>query len=395
MDITRILKRLENLSIRIDNLDEFDVSVSGIYEIRCITTNKRYIGQAEMLYDRFIELNGYLMKAWKQYSENENFEIHAKNRYLIHSFIKHGPKNFVFHIIENCPIEQLNERETYWISYYDTYKDKTKGWNLTPGGSNSDTISHHPDKENIRKRLSIAGIGHEVSQETRDKISRAQKGIPKSEKTKRNISKSQRGKKMPQSYVDMMKQRMKGEGNPMYGIKGKEHPLYGIPRSEETKQKISEAHSGWIPSEETRKQMSESHKGKKLLEEHKRKIGEKSKGRKHTEEAKRKISEAHKGVKRGPLSDEHKTKMSASLIGHKTTEETKKKISVANKGRKPSKQAMEASAKARREKADYLHTGIDNILEIAYQYNPKLKKLPWSKKWEIINRIANELSSNV
>lgn len=43
--------------------------------------------------------------------------------------------------------------------------------------------------------------------------------------------------------------------------------------------------------------------------------------------------------------------MSASLTGHETTEETKKKISIANKGRKPSKQAMEASAKARREKS--------------------------------------------
>lgn len=84
---------------------------------------------------------------------------------------------------------------------------------------------------------------------------------------------------MPQSYVDMMKQRMKGEGNPMYGIKGKENPLYGIPRSGKTKQKISEARTGWIPSKETRKRMSESHIGKKHSEEHRRKIGEKSKGR--------------------------------------------------------------------------------------------------------------------
>lgn len=395
MNMKRILKRLGNLSIKIDNLDEFVVSSSGIYEIKCIVTNKRYIGQAEMLYDRFIEHNGYLMKAWKQHLENENVKVYAKNRYLVHSFIKYGPENFVFHIIENCTIEQLNERETYWISYYNTYKDKPKGWNLTPGGSNSDTISHHPDKENIRKKLSIAGMGHEVTQETRNKISQAQKGIPKSEELKEKFKITQRGKKMPQSYIDMMRQRMKGEGNPMYGIRGKDNPLYGIPRSEETKKKISEARSGWVPTEKTRQRMSESHIGKKLSEEHKRKIGEKSKGRKHTEEAKRKISEAHKGIKLGPLSDEHKAKMSASLTGHETSEETRQKISAANKGRKPSLQTMQASAKARKEKAEYMHKGIDNVLNIAYQCNPKLNKLCWRAKWELIQEIANELDTEV
>ena len=389
------MNKYNNLSIKIENHNEFDLSSSGIYEIRCIVTNKRYIGQAFHLYERLKNHNWYLMKAWQQKQNNEYVDTRGINKYLVHSFIKHGPNMFVIRIIENCPEEQLNERETYWISYYDTYKDKTKGWNLTPGGSNSDTLSYHPDKEKIRKKLSESLQGHEVSQETRDKISRAQKGVTKSEEQKEKYRIAQQGKKMPQSYVDMMKQRMKGEGNPMYGIKGKEHPLYGIPRSEETKQKISEARTGWNPSEETRERMSESHKGKKLTEEHKRKISEKSKGRKHTEESKQKIAASKLGVKRGPLSDEQKAKMSASLTGHVTSEETKKKISVANKGRKPSKQAMEASAKSRKEKAEYMHKGIDNILDIVYQCNPKLKKLPWLKKWELINKIANELNSNV
>ena len=389
------MNKLMNISIKIENPDEYDLTSSGIYEIRCIVTNKRYIGQAFHLYERLKEHNAYLMKAWNKKQNNEYVDTKGVNRYLVHSFLKYGPDKFVICIIENCSIEQLNEHETYWISYYDTYKDKSKGWNLTPGGSNSDTLSHHPDKENIRKRLSIAGMGHEVTQETRDKISQAQIGKEYSEEYKKKISEGRKGVPMPQSYVDMMRQRMKGEGNPMYGIRGKDNPLYGIPRSEETKKKISEARSGWIPTEKTRQRMSESHIGKKLSEEHKRKIGEKSKGRKHTEEAKRKISEAHKGIKLGPLSDEHKAKMSASLKGHETSEETRQKISAANKGRKPSLQTMQASAKARKEIAEYMHKGIDNVLNIAYQCNPKLKKLCWRAKWELIQEIANELNTEV
>jgi hypothetical protein len=44
---------------------------------------------------------------------------------------KYGIKNFDFNILEVCSIEQLDERERYWISYYDSYNN---GYNRTPGG---------------------------------------------------------------------------------------------------------------------------------------------------------------------------------------------------------------------------------------------------------------------
>jgi hypothetical protein len=50
-----------------------------------------------------------------------------------------------------------------------------------------------------------------------------------------------------------MKQRMKGENN----------PSYGIPCSEERKQKIREKHLGRKPSQETRDKMSKTRKGKR------------------------------------------------------------------------------------------------------------------------------------
>ena len=57
-------------------------------------------------------------------------------------------------------INKLEEREKYWINYYNTYKDKTKGYNETPGGNGSGMPGElsaraklsNNDVYNIRKR---------------------------------------------------------------------------------------------------------------------------------------------------------------------------------------------------------------------------------------------------
>ena len=43
---------------------------------------------------------------------------------------KYGIENFTFEIVEQCGIEQLDERERYWINYYDSFEN---GYNQTPG----------------------------------------------------------------------------------------------------------------------------------------------------------------------------------------------------------------------------------------------------------------------
>lgn len=45
--------------------------------------------------------------------------------------------NYVFELIEDCKgltRKEMCEREKYWIAHYQTYGDKNKGYNLTPGG---------------------------------------------------------------------------------------------------------------------------------------------------------------------------------------------------------------------------------------------------------------------
>jgi len=44
---------------------------------------------------------------------------------------KHGEKNFKFEVIEECLVEEINSRETYWIDYHDTFHN---GYNSSMGG---------------------------------------------------------------------------------------------------------------------------------------------------------------------------------------------------------------------------------------------------------------------
>lgn len=46
---------------------------------------------------------------------------------------KVGIENFDFIILEECSIAELDEKEQYWIDYYDSIKN---GYNLLPGGQN-------------------------------------------------------------------------------------------------------------------------------------------------------------------------------------------------------------------------------------------------------------------
>lgn len=76
--------------------------------------------------------------------------------------------------------------------------------------------------------------------------------------------------------------------------KGKNNPNYGKVTSEETRQKLSEAHKGKIVSDETRRKLSEAGKGRIVSDETRRKLSEARKGRKVSDETRRKMSEARK-----------------------------------------------------------------------------------------------------
>lgn len=91
--------------------------ICGIYKITAKHNGKVYIGQSIDIYNRW---RGH----WKQVRNGDSDYIHNAMR-------KHGKDGFIYEIVERCPQDVINEREKYWIEYYDSYNN---GYNLTTGG---------------------------------------------------------------------------------------------------------------------------------------------------------------------------------------------------------------------------------------------------------------------
>jgi group I intron endonuclease len=113
--------------------------IIGIYKITS-PSNRIYIGES-------LDVNKRLL----HYSALKNCKSQTK---LYRSFIKHGVKNHVFEIIEECEIENLYCRERYWQDHYDVLN----------GGLNC-RLSNCED---------VKGV---MSYETRQKLSNAQKQL--------------------------------------------------------------------------------------------------------------------------------------------------------------------------------------------------------------------------
>lgn len=91
----------------------------GIYRIENLVNHKSYVGQSIDIYDR-----------WRDHKWALNNKQH-NNKHLVRSWHKYKEYNFDFTILELCSEDQLNDREVYWIEYYDSYYDS---YNQTKGG---------------------------------------------------------------------------------------------------------------------------------------------------------------------------------------------------------------------------------------------------------------------
>ena len=194
-----------------------------IYLILNLINGKMYIGQTKFS----------LMKRWKNHIAHSR---DGRDTYFANTIKKYGSKSFwLFTIEENLSLEEANEREEFWIKYYDTC-NKTHGYNLQSGGKNR----FH------------------------------------SEESKLKIGEKSKGRKHTEDFKIYISERMKEN----------KHSLGNI-TSEETKIKLSEALKDRKFSKEHREKLSISRKkqippmlGKTTLEETKIKIREKAVGRK-------------------------------------------------------------------------------------------------------------------
>lgn len=155
----------------------------GIYCIENTTNNKKYVGQSVNIEERLKTHKRLLNK--KDYKE--------ENQYLIMSWIKYGSEVFTMYIIEECDKRNLDEKERFYIKYFDC--KAPKGYNLTDGGNKPPSPKGKPKSEQWKINQRKAKLGHVVSDETRRKISNAGLNRTVSSQTRKKMSLSACGRK--------------------------------------------------------------------------------------------------------------------------------------------------------------------------------------------------------
>lgn len=167
-----MIKRDDNIYSRI-----------GIYGIRNLINGKIYVGKTGMNFgDR-----------WDSHRSLLNNGKHD-NPYLQKAWNKYKQENFEFIVLEDCEIDELNEREMYYIKLY---KDMGLAYNIHDGGDEGYNLGKHLSEETKRKigeKNRINGLGRKASDETKDKMSKAHKGkkySQMSEEGRKNIQLAQ------------------------------------------------------------------------------------------------------------------------------------------------------------------------------------------------------------
>ena len=115
-----------------------------IYKITNDINDKIYIGQT---------INSIEYRFRSHINETNNSD---KQNKFHQALLKLGINHFKVEQIEECPNEQLNEREQYWIQYYDSVNN---GYNTTWGGSNGT----HYDRQQLLNLWNQGLIIQEIS----------------------------------------------------------------------------------------------------------------------------------------------------------------------------------------------------------------------------------------
>jgi group I intron endonuclease len=190
-----------------------------IYKIQNKLNGKVYIGKTEKT----------IKERWKKHKQLAKRKI---NRVLYDAINKYGPDCFTVCEIDKAnSIEELNQKEKYWIQKYNS-TNRTFGYNMQDGGTGG--IQPIEIRKKAGKKISITNRGRIVSKETREKISLAHVGMKHSEETKRKLS----------EYCIKI-----GRKPPICNHSGKNHPMFGKTHSTESKIKISAARKGKTYSE--------------------------------------------------------------------------------------------------------------------------------------------------
>ena len=137
----------------------------GIYVIKNKINNLVYIGQSVDIECRWY---AHLRSAKCLHHQDEDTRIHKAMREL-------GIHNFYYEVLEECPYEKLNEKEIFWIDFFDSYNN---GYNMTLGGesnrgeTNGRAILKQSDVEDIRMAYASHIPFREVYEKYKETISK-------------------------------------------------------------------------------------------------------------------------------------------------------------------------------------------------------------------------------
>lgn len=223
---------------------------SGIYCILNTETNDRYIGKARDIFVRCGQHKSLLR------SNRHTYKTGAFSM-LQKAWNKYGEKAFRFEVIELCSEEDASEREMYWIDFYRCNRKKSDhGYNATDGGDGA------TGNQNVKNRVQINN-------------GTMQRLVKKNDVEMYLLDGYKKG--LLPSTVSKIK-------NNRPNRTGTNNPNFGKTFSENTREKMRDAHLG----------MQSYWSGKHLSESHKKKIGDSQRGRTLPTETRQKISTGHK-----------------------------------------------------------------------------------------------------
>lgn len=200
---------------------------SGIYEIGNRENGHKYIGSSANIEKRW-RLHIRLLERNKHHC-----------RHLQNAWNKYGKDLFVFSIIELCSVENLFDREQFFL---DTTSPE---YNVSPSARTRRGTKASPE---TRIKLSLSHTGKELTQKQKDNIlilASKWKGSKHTLESKQKMSKAMKGKYIGRKMSDEIREKIS------LSLKGRK-------LSVETLERMSIAQKGKIISPEHRARISES-----------------------------------------------------------------------------------------------------------------------------------------
>jgi group I intron endonuclease len=109
--------------------------IGRIYKIVNDLNDKVYVGQT---------IRTLTVRFQKHCSKSDDL---GQTMAIKKAILKYGKEHFKIELIEECDSSILNEREIYWINFYNSYK---KGYNLTKGGQGNGHSQKLSDDDELK-----------------------------------------------------------------------------------------------------------------------------------------------------------------------------------------------------------------------------------------------------